>query len=240
MPGSTPSRTTPRKAARDSRKSVRRCAYRRRVAGRSASEIDAVMTTAARVGCGRSARSDGERDEHQRDHAGADQPGELRAGSGLLRHGGARPARAHREALEQAGRDVGGADADHLPVAVDLHSLALGERGRGGDGVGEGDEGDAEGAEDAAGTGRSKPTVGMVNCGRPWSSGPTTATPRSASEKATLRMMATTTATRTAGTFGSSRPRTSMMARDSRPMAADASDDLAVDDALRRRRRPRR
>ena len=38
-----------------------------------------------------------------------------------------------------------------------------------------------------------------------------------------LSTMATTTATRTAGTFGSTRPSTIMMARDTRPMAADAS-----------------
>ena len=53
MPGSTPSRATPRNAAIDSENSVRRCFHSRIVAGTSASESDAAMTTAAKVGCGR-------------------------------------------------------------------------------------------------------------------------------------------------------------------------------------------
>ena len=53
MPGSTPSKATPRNAATDSVNSVRRCFQRRTVAGMSASETDAAMTTAAKVGCGR-------------------------------------------------------------------------------------------------------------------------------------------------------------------------------------------
>ncbi len=53
IPGSTPSSATPRKAAIDSRNSALRCRHSRTVAGMSARESDAVITTAARAGWGR-------------------------------------------------------------------------------------------------------------------------------------------------------------------------------------------
>src|SRR6202034_3221719 len=51
--GRTPSRATPRKAAIDSRNSALRCRHSRAVAGMSARDSDAVITTAARAGWGR-------------------------------------------------------------------------------------------------------------------------------------------------------------------------------------------
>ena len=53
IPGSTPRRATPRKAAIDSRNSAFRCRHSRTVAGMSARDSDAVITTAARAGWGR-------------------------------------------------------------------------------------------------------------------------------------------------------------------------------------------
>jgi hypothetical protein len=53
MPASTPSRTTPRKAAADSKHSAFRCSHSRTTPGMSASESKAVITTAASAGWGR-------------------------------------------------------------------------------------------------------------------------------------------------------------------------------------------
>src|SRR3984885_12162380 len=53
IPGSTPSRATPRNAVIDSRNSTLRWRHSRAVAGMSARDSDAVITTAARAGWGR-------------------------------------------------------------------------------------------------------------------------------------------------------------------------------------------
>ena len=53
IPGSTPSRATPRNAAIDSPNSALRCRHSRTVPGMSASDSDAVITTAASAGWGR-------------------------------------------------------------------------------------------------------------------------------------------------------------------------------------------
>ena len=118
MPGSTPSRATPRKAAIDSMNSALRCRHSRTVPGMSASDSDAVITTAASAGCGRLRNRPGHEHDHQDDQDRADDPGELGLRAGPLGDGGARAAGADREALEQPGGQVRGADADHLLVAV--------------------------------------------------------------------------------------------------------------------------
>ena len=92
----------------------------------SASDSDAVITTAASVGCGRLRSRPGTKSRISTIDAGADQPGQLRLRAGLLGHGGARAARADRKALEQPGGEVGRPDADHLALTVDL--LAADER----------------------------------------------------------------------------------------------------------------
>ena len=74
MPGSTPRRTTPRNAAIDSRNSVRRRCQSSIVAGRSASEREAAITTAARVGWGRLRSSPGNEQEHQCDRECTHEP----------------------------------------------------------------------------------------------------------------------------------------------------------------------
>ena len=146
MPVRTPSRATPRKAVIDSRHSTLPCRHSRTVPGMSARESAAVMTMAARAGCGQVAEQAGDQHDHDRDEDGADDTGQLGLGAGALRHRGARTAGADREPLEQARGEVGGADADHFLVAVDLIARPGGERRRGGDRVGQGDECDAGGA----------------------------------------------------------------------------------------------
>ena len=59
MPGSTPRRATPAKAAIDTANSIRRWFQRRTVPGMSASDNDAAMTTDASTGCGRFRNSPG-------------------------------------------------------------------------------------------------------------------------------------------------------------------------------------
>ena len=72
----------------DSPNSDLRCRHSLRVAGMSASESDATMTTAARVGCGSHCMSPGSEDQHQQDHGGAHEAGELGLRPGLLRDRG--------------------------------------------------------------------------------------------------------------------------------------------------------
>ena len=148
MPGRTPRSTTPRNAATLSQNSDCRIRYRRIVSGMSASESEAAITTAASVGCGRSRSRPGKKSRIRSDRGRADEPGDLGLRAGLLRHRGPRAAGADREALEQPGREVRRADADHLPLPVDLLAGASGERRRGRDRVGQRDERDAEGAAD--------------------------------------------------------------------------------------------
>ena len=98
MPGSTPSRATPAKATIDSENSTFRCRHSRAVAGRSASDSDAVMTTAASAGCGRFRKSPGSATISTHDQRGPDDAGQLAS---------ARPARsatAVREALVLTGK----------------------------------------------------------------------------------------------------------------------------------------
>ena len=118
MPSSTPRKMTPAVATSESTSDDGRTRQKWRSASKSASDIAAAMTTAASVGCGRSASRLGQEHEQDRDDPGADQPGELRLGAGLVGDGGPRAAGRHGEALEEAGGDVRRADADHLLVGV--------------------------------------------------------------------------------------------------------------------------
>ena len=136
MPSSTPSSATPRNAATESRNSTRRCCHSRTVPGMSASESEAAITTAASVGLGRFLSSPGTSTSISTISAAPTTPVTWVLAPGLLGDRGARSARADREPLEEAGGDVGGADADHLAVAVDLLAGARGERRGGGDRVG--------------------------------------------------------------------------------------------------------
>ncbi len=151
MPGSTPSRATLRNATRASTKSERRCRRSRRSPAMSASERDAAMTTAASAGCGRSRSRPGATSSMVDDRGGSDESGDLGSGAALEGDRGARSAGADREALEEPGGDAGRSDAHHLAVPVDLGAGLVGEHGCGRDGVGEGDQGDAERAGEQQG-----------------------------------------------------------------------------------------
>ncbi|MNZ79064.1 hypothetical protein D3C78_976580 [compost metagenome] len=88
------------------------------------------------------------RDQQQRRHRqGADHPGQLGLGASRLGHRRARGAAADGKALEQSGGQVGGAQADHFLVGVDLGLGARGVGARQHAGVGEGDDGDRAAAE---------------------------------------------------------------------------------------------
>ena len=64
---------------------------------------------------------------------------------------GPRSTGADRKSLEQPRGDAGGADPDHLAVAVDLLATPGREDRGGGDGVRERDEGDAQGSREEDG-----------------------------------------------------------------------------------------
>ncbi len=113
----------------------------------SASETDAEMTIAARVGCGRFRSRPGTKTSITVIAAGSHQARHLGLRSRLLGDRRPRPARAHGEPLEQARRDVGCSDADHLPVPVDLLARASRERGCRGDRVRERHQRDPERTE---------------------------------------------------------------------------------------------
>jgi hypothetical protein len=97
---------------------------------------------------GQVAEQAGKREQHRRDGDGADEAGDLRPRARLLGDGRTGAARADREALEQPRGDVRGADAQHLPIPVDLLAAASRERRCGRDGVGQRDERDPERAPD--------------------------------------------------------------------------------------------
>ena len=117
----------------------------------SASERDAAITTAASAGCGKVAEQARREQQHEDDRGGSDESGDLGPGAALEGDGGPRSAGADREALEEPGGDAGRSDAHHLAVPVDLGAGLVGEHGRRGDGVGQGDQGDAERAGEQQG-----------------------------------------------------------------------------------------
>ena len=102
----------------------------RAVPGMSASDSAAVITTAASAACGRSANRPGRNTIITMISAAPVTPVSCESRARALGDRGAGRAGAHREALEQAGGEVGRADADHLLVAVHLLPGALGERRR--------------------------------------------------------------------------------------------------------------
>ena len=102
MPGSTPSRTTPRKAAIDTANSVRRCCQSRDRAG-DVGKRQRRGDHDGREGRLRQVPQQSRHEhEHQHDRERSDQPGDLRLRTGLLGDGRPRAARADGEALEEA------------------------------------------------------------------------------------------------------------------------------------------
>ena len=186
----------------DSENSVRRWCHSRRVPATSASDSAAAMTIAPKVGCGTYCIREVAKTRTTVITAAPTMPGHLGPGAGLLGDGGARPAGADREALEEAGRDVGGTDADHLLVAPGPARLcgprtptpwtscrrARRRRWR----------------APRANRGGTSPqlTVGIVNGGKPCGSTPIVSTPWDSRSNALTRRAASTTTTSTLGTLG--------------------------------------
>ena len=157
IPGSTPSSATPANAATDSRHSALRCRHNRTVPGMSASDSDAVITTAARAGLGRFRNRPGTSTIITMITTAPVTPV-----SWVLAPD--RSATAVRDPLvltgnpwNKPGGQVRHADPDHLAVAVDLLPGAGGERRRRGDRVGQGYQGDP------GGPGEQGPEVGRAD-----------------------------------------------------------------------------
>ena len=144
IPWRTPTKATPSPQATASANSVLRTSYSRRSSATSNRLIDAAMMTAARTGCGIAWTRPGTTTSISQHESRGDETGQLRLRPGLEGDRRPRAAGAHREAREEAGGQVGGADAGELLVAVDLVAAARGEAARGRDRVADGDERDPD------------------------------------------------------------------------------------------------
>ena len=128
---------------------------------------------------GQVAQQPGGQQQDQRDRRRADQPGDLRLRTGLLRHSGARAARADREALEQSGREVRRPDARSSPGSR-RPSGRSGPRTRTRSRWCRRATPARCPARPPASSARSdSPTLGIVSGGNPWGRTPTRSTPRS-------------------------------------------------------------
>ncbi len=199
MPSSTPSATTPRVATSDSdqRRPPHLGVAPERAEVRQRQRGGDDHTGERRL---REIRQERVQEEEQdRDEAGADDAGELRLRARLLRHGGARSAGGDREALEEPGGDVRGADADHLLVRLQLVAAPRREARRGGDRVGERHEHDADRREQRAGRRRRPTSTATTVSGSPGAACPRWRRPRTARSRTADTIVAPATATRTAG-----------------------------------------
>ena len=131
----------------DSQNSQRSMRKMRRRSSNSNRPIADAITTAASALVGRFLIRSGASEQQQRDRHRTDDTGELSPGARGLGDRGARGAAADRKALEESGGQVGGAQADHLLVRVDV-AAGLRRIGAGEDtGVGERYQGDGTAAD---------------------------------------------------------------------------------------------
>ena len=185
---------TPSAQATASANSVLRTRKSRRSSATSNRLIDAAMTTAASTGCGIAWTRPGTNRSIATHEGRRDQAGQLGLRPGLEGHRRPRAARAHREAREQAGRQVGRADPGQLLVAVHLVAGAGGEAAGGRRSCRRSATSEIPTAA-ANSTGMSATgTAGKVGSGKPWGSTPITATPRAARSSTIESTIATTTA----------------------------------------------
>ena len=135
IPWSTPKSMTPAVATRLTTNEDVRTSANRRSAPRSVERQSCRDDDRSQSGLGQVGEEPVEEEEQQDDEPRPDNTCQLGLGTGLVGHGRAGAADGHREALEEAGRDVRGADADHLLVRIHLVTSPGGEARRRGDGV---------------------------------------------------------------------------------------------------------
>ena len=177
---------------------------------RSISDSAAAMTTAASAVWGRSASSELRNSRSTATRPAPTRPVSWRLGARLLGHRGARAAGRDGEALEEPGGDVGGADADHLLVGVDLVAAPGGEARRGGDRVGERHERDADGRDEQRDRRRWPRVHGNARGrARPGEATRPSRRRRAARSSTAETIVAPTTATSTAGIAGTNAGSTS-------------------------------
>ncbi len=92
--------------------------------------MTAAMMIAASVACGSPSKSGVRKSIVATMQERDEQAGEPRANARAGADGAAREARVDREALQQAGAEVGGAERDELLVGIDLVAALRGERPR--------------------------------------------------------------------------------------------------------------
>ena len=196
----------------------------RRRSATSNRPIAEAMTTAASAVFGRFWSRFGREQQQQRDRERAHDPRQLRPGARRLGHRRARRAAADREALEEAGREVGDAEADHLLVRVDRRAQTRRIGSREHARVGERHEGDRDAAHEdrheVVDVDRAEGAASAV----PAADGPSTDTPdRSRDRRRRPATVAATTAIRMPGTRGQ-RFRTRISASVPAPIAS--ADDV--------------
>ena len=159
-------------------------------------------------------------EQHRGDEQhGDEQPREARPHARPGADGAAGEARVDREALQQAGAEIRGAERDELLVRVDLVAALRRERARGADRLRERDEREGERAA-AEGADLAEPDRrGCAGVGRPAGTSAITATPCAARSKARLSATETAATTSAHGTRGATRRSTSSAA--SAPTADD-------------------
>ena len=108
----------------------------------------AYTMTAPRTADGRYSMGAGEEQQDDGDRPGGGEPADLARGAHVVVDRGARPARPDRDALGDAGRDLGDAEREQLLVGVDDLVVAGGEGAGREDRVGERDEEHGQGGDD--------------------------------------------------------------------------------------------
>ena len=221
IPGSTPSRTTLPNATIDTRNSALRCRHSRAVPGISASDSDAVITTAASAGCGRFRNKPGTSTIITMITTAPTTPV-----SWVLAPD--RSATAVRDPLVLTGNPwnkPAARFATPIPVISPLPSISCPVRAANADAVeivSASDTRAIPSAPPSSGARSAAWMSGMVSGGNPLGSTPTRLTPWLARLKTVVETIASTTMISTAGIFGSHRCSTSISTSPAIPTAAAA------------------
>ena len=123
MPGITPRTATPTKQTIDSQNSQRWMRKIRRKVGDLDQADGGGDDDRGQCAGGEMLQQVRRHQQQQGDHERADDAGELSPGARSLRDGRARGTAADREAQEQSGGEVGGAETDHLLVRIHIRPV---------------------------------------------------------------------------------------------------------------------